>query len=69
MTSNTHQPDSQGLEPSPLDLGCMGMSELQGGRGEAAAIAPLRRAIGPGVTPLDTAGERHATLRLQALNR
>ena len=46
---------TQGLEVSPLGLGCMGMSEFYGRTDESEAIATIRRALELGVTFLDTA--------------
>ena len=46
---------STGLRVSALGLGCMGMSEFYEGRDEGEAIATLERAVGLGVTFLDTA--------------
>jgi aryl-alcohol dehydrogenase-like predicted oxidoreductase len=44
------------LEVSPLGLGCMGMSDFYGGRGdEKEALATIDRALELGVTLLDTA--------------
>ena len=45
----------QGLEVSAVGLGCMGMSEFYGARDEGEALATVRRALGLGVTFLDTA--------------
>lgn len=45
----------EGLEVSPLGLGCMGMSEFYGARDETDAVATIHRAIELGVTFLDTA--------------
>jgi aryl-alcohol dehydrogenase-like predicted oxidoreductase len=45
----------QGLESSPLGLGCMGMSEFYGAAGEGQAIATIHRALELGVNFLDTA--------------
>ena len=43
------------LTVSALGLGCMGMSEFYGPTDEAEGIATIRRALGLGVTLLDTA--------------
>jgi len=45
----------QGLQVSAMGLGCMGMSDLYGGRDENEAIATIRRALDAGVTLFDTA--------------
>jgi aryl-alcohol dehydrogenase-like predicted oxidoreductase len=50
-TLGTHSP----LEVSALGLGCMGMSEFYGTADEREAVATITRAIGLGVTFLDTA--------------
>ena len=44
-----------GLAVSALGLGCMGMSEFYGATDEAEAVHTIHRAIGLGVTFLDTA--------------
>jgi aryl-alcohol dehydrogenase-like predicted oxidoreductase len=45
----------QGLEVSPIGLGCMGMSEFYGSSDEGEAIATIHRALELGVDFLDTA--------------
>ena len=45
---------SQGLTASPLDLGCMGMSEFYGATDEAESIRVIHRSIELGMTFLDT---------------
>jgi aryl-alcohol dehydrogenase-like predicted oxidoreductase len=45
----------QGLEVSAMGLGCMGMSEFYGRADEGEAIRTIHRALGLGVTFLDTA--------------
>ncbi|MCW5848521.1 MAG: aldo/keto reductase [Anaerolineae bacterium] len=44
----------QGLGVSEMGLGCMGMSDLYGGRDESEAVATLHRALDLGLTFLDT---------------
>jgi len=46
---------TQGLQAAALGLGCMGMSEFYGQADEDEAIATIHRALGLGVTMLDTA--------------
>jgi aryl-alcohol dehydrogenase-like predicted oxidoreductase len=56
MVGNTHRKlGSQGLEASPLGLGCMGMSEFYGTPDESEAVRTIHRALELGVTLLDTA--------------
>ncbi len=45
----------EGLEVSPLGLGCMGMSQSYGAADESESVATLNRAIELGVTFFDTA--------------
>jgi aryl-alcohol dehydrogenase-like predicted oxidoreductase len=45
----------QGLEATPLGLGCMGMSEFYGTSDEGEAVRTIHRALELGVTLLDTA--------------
>ena len=46
---------SQGLETSPIGLGCMGMSEFYGPSNEKESTATIHRALELGITMLDTA--------------
>src|SRR6202163_3314387 len=46
---------SQGLETSPIGLGCMGMSEFYGPSNEKESTATIHRALELGITLLDTA--------------
>jgi aryl-alcohol dehydrogenase-like predicted oxidoreductase len=52
---NQRKLGTQGLTVSALGLGCMGMSEFYGTRDDQESIATIHRAIGLGVTLLDTA--------------
>jgi len=51
----TRQLGTEGLTVSALGLGCMGMSEFYAGRDEKESLATIDRAVGLGVTFLDTA--------------
>ena len=51
----TRRLGTEGLTVSALGLGCMGMSEFYAGRDEQESLATIDRAIGLGVTFLDTA--------------
>ena len=51
----TRRLGTQGLTVSALGLGCMGMSEFYAGRDEAESLATIDRAIGMGMSFLDTA--------------
>ena len=52
---STRKLGRQGLEVSAIGLGCMGMSQSYGVPDDQESIATLHRAIGLGVTFLDTA--------------
>ena len=52
---NQRKLGTQGLTVSAVGLGCMGMSEFYGTRDDQESIATIHRAIGLGVTLLDTA--------------
>jgi aryl-alcohol dehydrogenase-like predicted oxidoreductase len=52
---NQRKLGTQGLTVSVLGLGCMGMSEFYGTRDDQESIATIHRAVGFGVTLLDTA--------------
>jgi aryl-alcohol dehydrogenase-like predicted oxidoreductase len=52
---NQRKLGTQGLTVSALGLGCMGMSEFYGTRDDQESIATIHRAVGFGVTLLDTA--------------
>jgi aryl-alcohol dehydrogenase-like predicted oxidoreductase len=52
---NQRKLGTQGLTVSAVGLGCMGMSEFYGTRDDQESIATIRRAIGLGLTLLDTA--------------
>ena len=51
----TRRLGTEGLTVSALGLGCMGMSEFYAGRDEKESLATIDRAVGLGVTFLDTA--------------
>jgi aryl-alcohol dehydrogenase-like predicted oxidoreductase len=56
MVTNQHRKiGGEGLEASPLGLGCMGMSEFYGTPDESEAVRTIHRALELGVTLLDTA--------------
>ena len=52
---NQRKLGTQGLTVSALGLGCMGMSEFYGTRDDQESIATIHRAVGFGVSLLDTA--------------
>jgi aryl-alcohol dehydrogenase-like predicted oxidoreductase len=54
-TIKTRRLGAQGLQSSPIGLGCMGMSEFYGPSNEKQSIATIHRALELGVTMLDTA--------------
>jgi aryl-alcohol dehydrogenase-like predicted oxidoreductase len=55
MTLSIRKLGRQGLEVSPIGLGCMGMSQSYGPADEGESIATLHRAIELGCTFFDTA--------------
>jgi aryl-alcohol dehydrogenase-like predicted oxidoreductase len=55
ITARKRRIGSQGLQASPIGLGCMGMSEFYGPSNEKESIATIHRAMELGVDMLDTA--------------
>jgi aryl-alcohol dehydrogenase-like predicted oxidoreductase len=55
ITAKKRRIGSQGLQASPIGLGCMGMSEFYGPSNEKESIATIHRAMELGVDMLDTA--------------
>src|SRR6516165_7303699 len=52
---NRRQLGSQGLEVSAVGLGCMGMTRAYGSGDEQSGLETIHRALGLGITFLDTA--------------
>jgi len=55
ITAKKRRIGSQGLQTTPIGLGCMGMSEFYGPSNEKESIATIHRAMELGVDMLDTA--------------